>query len=276
VPFLPEVALESIVKQSSCDIILGYVSKNDVERLNLDPRVKLVDLSSEASELGVVPGKQKTFLDKDFYNLVQLKWFLINRVLKDFSYEYAIYSDLDVVWFGNAELEIKTLFDENPEVEIAVQECTTALSSPYLCMGFVGFRNSLNNFATINGLIQEHSAMLKINPYTGDDDVMSSYFKKTSNKKSFRLLPQALFPAGNLVNLFMNSDVYPGLKPPKPFIFHANFVTGWKNKLDLIVTVSGLVNHEIGALTFANKVKINIRIRMRYRKHQILSLFRRR
>jgi len=98
-------------------------------------------------------------------------------------------------------------------------------------MGFVAFRIGDYFNSLVNDASDLHAQMLKTNPRSGDDDVMTAIYRKDNFPVEIQLLPQTTFPVGNLLNLFSKRDQFPGLQPFPPYIFHANFVVGLKKKL---------------------------------------------
>jgi hypothetical protein len=100
-------------------------------------------------------------------------------------------------------------------------------------MGFVAIRNSESSLKLVQSCAQIHNQMLELNPRTGDDDVISKYYVDNSYTNSILQLPQGLFPVGNFANLFSRKNLFPGLAPYKPYIFHANFVVGMRKKIHL-------------------------------------------
>jgi hypothetical protein len=60
-------------------------------------------------------------------------------------------------------------------------------------------------------------------------------------------LPQATFPVGSMVNLYSKKNLFPGLKGPSSYIFHANYVVGINNKILLLEKfLSQISAHRLG------------------------------
>ena len=112
-----------------------------------------------------------------------------------------------------------------------IQHFSWVPGRPQLCMGFVSFRMGTYFDQLVNTAASLHAQMLKTNPRTGDDDVITEIYNRDGFPSEIQLLPQTTFPVGNLLNLFSKHDEFPGLQPFTPYIFHANFVVGIRKKL---------------------------------------------
>jgi hypothetical protein len=232
---LPSLAINSVLLNSNQNVIVGYISKSDVSSLPKTERVSYLDLSDAAKTLGVdSSGKGYQSFDQDaFFSLVQLKWAMLARLLQSGDYSYLIYNDVDVLWIQDPTKVIEDSFSAIPYSEILIQNFTSDPSQPNLCMGFVAFRNSDESRKIIQECASLHNSLLESNPRTGDDDVISEYYRHHSYTQAILQLPQGLFPVGNFANLFSGKSFFPGLTPFKPYIFHANFVVGMKKKTQL-------------------------------------------
>lgn len=67
-----------------------------------------------------------------------------------------------------------------------------------------------------------------------DDDAITDFFMRNPHRARIVKLPQASFPVGNLLNLFLPFSFLRGLRPSTPNIFHANYVVGEKRKIALL------------------------------------------
>jgi hypothetical protein len=74
----------------------------------------------------------------------------------------------------------------------------------------------------------------------GDDEVVTRMFVSRNYPAEIVELPQSTFLVGNLVGIFKNSSIFPYLKNPKPFLFHANFAVGLDEKTLLLKYVQFL------------------------------------
>lgn len=95
--------------------------------------------------------------------------------------------------------------------------------------------------------------MLKIDDgiAIGDDDIITDFYLTRDASNWIRLLPQIAFPVGSLLNAFRNNSLIPGLRPTfpepnrhQPYIFHANFTVGERNKRLLIRLALQVMSHE--------------------------------
>lgn len=253
---LPELAINSVLNRSDQNIVIGYISERDIANLPRDKRISYLNLLEASSDLGIDAGNQKyqTFDQDAFFSLVRLKWKMLELLMLRNQYDYLIYNDVDVYWIQNPSKILEDSFREMPHVEVLIQNFTINPSSPNLCMGFVAFRNSKSALELVKRCAQIHNEMLVDNPRTGDDDVISKFYLDSSFPQSILQLPQGLFPVGNFANLFSRKNIYPGLTPYKPYIFHANFVVGVKKKIQLshLVLSNLCVDRTISRLQMLN------------------------
>lgn len=230
---LPELAINSVLQNSDSRIFIGTVRDQDRNSLPSNERITFIDLSHEASSLGIQlgDGAYQSFENDTFFSLVQLKWVLIDKVSQLSASEFIIYNDVDVFWLRPLLPDLLSAFRTSPSVQIMIQHFTWIPGKPQLCMGFVVFRKGL----FLSDLIKEasglHARLLETNPRAGDDDVITELYRIREFPADIQLLPQTTFPVGNLLNLFSKRDQFPGLKPFSPYIYHANFVVGLPKKL---------------------------------------------
>lgn len=255
---LPELAINSVLQNSNSQIYIGTIRNQDRKSLPIDERITYLDLSSEASLLGIQigDGKYQSFEKNIFFSLVQLKWVLFEKVSNISSSKFLIYNDIDVFWLRPLLPDLLSALRDNPSIQIMIQHFTWVPGKPQLCMGFVIFRKGTYFSELIKEASKLHAKLLQINPRAGDDDVITELYRAKNFPSEIQLLPQTTFPVGNLLNLFSKRDQFPGLKPFAPYIFHANFVVGLPRKL----MISRIVYKQNG-LDF-NSVAIKKRVLM--------------
>ena len=230
---LPELAINSVLQNSDSQIYIGTVRDEDRKTLPKNDRITFIDLSPEASSLGVQigDGSYQSFEKDIFFSLVQLKWVLFKKVSQLSASEFLIYNDVDVFWLRPLLTDLLSAFSETPNIQMMIQHFTWVPGRPQLCMGFVVFRKGFFLSELIKEASELHAKLLETNPRTGDDDVITELYRIRNFPVEIQLLPQTTFPVGNLLNLFSARDQFPGLKPFSPYIFHANFVVGLPKKL---------------------------------------------
>jgi hypothetical protein len=274
IPHLPEIALRSILINSTSDIHLGYLCLEDVEGLtSLSTRIKLIDLSGFAEELGVLisPTGYQDYLENDFFKLVQLKWYLFEQVFLVTNSKYVVYSDVDVVWMKEAAIEIARGFDANHNIHLFVQDVSRDVSKTDLCMGFVGIRKGEISSQIILRCKSAHALALKTNTKIGDDSIITDIYHATNSEGFIFPLPQASFPAGYLLNYFRRQSLFVGINREIPYIFHSNYVVGLhKKRLLLFVFLSQFDMHR---LYFDRKYRIiaNIELSARTIKNRFFA-----
>ena len=75
---MPQLVLNSILKSTSENILVGYIRESDVSELSRDSRISYVDLSSMADiEVTLNSSRYVDFSQEQFYQLVQYKWVLL-------------------------------------------------------------------------------------------------------------------------------------------------------------------------------------------------------
>jgi hypothetical protein len=183
--------------------------------------------------LANLTGGYSDFSQDEFYRIVQLKWQLLEKALQ-LGYDYVIYSDTDVYWNTNPIPEIINVFDNREQVHIQIQSFTDFPSQPKLCMGFVAIRNSPKSSEVLADCKMRHSIHAREYGRIGDDDIVTQYFIDNNCPSSILELPQTTFPVGRMLKLYANQSKFPGLPSPKPYIFHANYVVGLRNKIILM------------------------------------------
>lgn len=245
---LPELAIQSVLNHSQQNVVIGYISESDIQHLPKNERISYLDLSNESNRLGILSGngQYQTFDQDSFFSLVRLKWVMLESLILSNRFSYLIYNDVDVFWIQDPSNLVENSFREMKHVDILIQNFTINPSRPNLCMGFVAIRSSESSLKLIQSCAQIHNRMLQLNPRTGDDDVISKYYVDSSYPNSILQLPQGLFPVGNFANLFSRKNLFPGLAPYKPYIFHSNFVVGMRKKIQLsylmLDKLSGVTN----------------------------------
>ena len=226
---LPYLSILSALKNSDSNICIGFIREVDIIGLPSSSRISFVKLDPEA--VGIVAQEQKymDFSTVEFYKIVQLKWQLLEKLIQT-KYDYVFYSDFDVIWLKNPILEIIQSFKISDELHVMIQSFTTTPSEIRLCMGFVAFRNSQVSRDFLTAAKNLHSQLFLDNQRIGDDDVVTRIYRDANQPRWMRELPQATFPVGSLLNLFSKKNSFPGLSAPIPYIFHANYVVGLRNK----------------------------------------------
>jgi hypothetical protein len=234
---MPHLSLNSILKSTSENILVGYIRESDVSELSRDSRISYVDISSMASIEGALNSSRYVdFSQEQFYQLVQYKWVLLEYAAT-LDFTTIIFSDFDVYWNRSPIAAMNTVFSENPQVIVQIQTYTSSPDKEELCMGFVAFKNGSEFKNLVTSLAEIHRVSLMHKAFTGDDNVISDYYRENESfRGQVRLLPQSTFPTGNLINAYAKKNYFPGLVPYEPFIFHANFVVGSSKKIKLLKT----------------------------------------
>lgn len=229
------ISIKSILANTNASIFLGYKDLRDVRPYINHPRIELLNLEKEYNELEL-KGSSTSYSDwsdDDFFKIVQLKWSLLKNLLK-LNYNFLIYSDLDVIWNADVYKKIESYFEVRPDKSMLIQSFTRDIDSPQLCMGLVAFRNNnlVKNFLDSSQV--EHQVLSQSVARVGDDEITTQFYAKSGFPNWIVELPQTTFPVGVTIALFKSRNAFPGLNAQQPFIFHANYVVGIKNKVLLM------------------------------------------
>lgn len=270
---LPIASIRSVLETSDSEIRVGYLNNDDIQGLDISSRVKFVQLRP-LPDLDL-QGVYKDFSESLFYQIVQLKWQLLETLFAQ-DFDIIIYSDLDVIWISDPIGALQRVFSQNSDIAVQIQSFTTDPSDPKLCMGFVAFRNIAASHSIVAACKEMHLQSLKLYSHTGDDDVITKYYSDNNYTSKIHLLPQSTFPVGSLLNLFTTRPVFPGLGAPRPYIFHLNYVVGLQNKRIMLRVLGKKFNIKTQGLThwrFLVTVK-HIRIMASGVKKQLLFLLK--
>lgn len=233
---LPEIAISSVLAQTSADIKVGYLREADIKSLPKNSRIELINLGPliDDSEREIsVPGDTYIPYDReDFFDLVRIKWKLFSKILQE--HDGLIYSDVDVIWLQDLHRIIRKTFEDESNIEVLVQDASTLPNRAQLCMGLFACRTSNFSLELITECDALHHAGRTRRERYSDDNAITDFYSAMSDKSKVGKLPQASFPVGNFLNLFLPVSLFRGLRPPKPFIFHANYVVGVPKKVALI------------------------------------------
>lgn len=232
---LPHLIVQSALENSSLDIYIGYINEADLEDLPNSERIHFISLKVQAANLGVESGRYVGFNKNSFFILVQLKWVLFQQLMESNLAPFIIYSDLDVIWLRDPIKAINDGFRANELAQIFLQDFSSTPAEPSLCMGFFAFKNNKQVFQIIEEFRKIHHSMLKVNPQTGDDDVITKYYIDNGMPLDIQRLPQGTFPVGNMLNAYSKRSLFFGVPRIDPFIFHANFVVGNSRKVQLLL-----------------------------------------
>lgn len=231
---LPEIAIASACDRTGADVFVGYLNKTDLPALREEVQVNLMLLENQFEDMDKNSDrKYRDFSEDSFYQIVQLKWQLLQRVL-EMGYDYIIYSDTDVYWNQDPCPEIVNVFNKMHQVHIQIQSFTDQPSRPKLCMGFVAFRNSQTTRDFLSECSAMHTSHSQHFGRIGDDDIVTRYFEEKNFPEYVLELPQTTFPVGRMLKLYSKTSKFPGLSSPEPYVFHANYVVGLRNKTILM------------------------------------------
>jgi len=227
---LPELAIRSVIAQTNFPIYVGYFREQDIAKL---PKSQQIQYLKMGNFEGPTSSRYQDFGTDAFYDAVSRKWDLFLEVFA-LGYEAIIYNDIDLVWARDASAEIIKFFSTTNNVEILVQSITQTPVQPSLCMGFAAFRNTQFTVDFITECARLNSESRVLREKIGDDEVITQMYQGMDFDPRIRELPQVTFPVGFSINLFKGRSKMPGMVSNTPFIFHANYVVGVRNKRILL------------------------------------------
>jgi len=233
---LPEISISSVLERTSANIIVGYLHQQDIQTLPQSSRIEFIDLNPmlEESEKDIsnAAGSYIPFDREDFFDLVRIKWKLFAEVLC--KYDALIYSDVDVIWLQDVHSSITQSFTELGDLEVLVQDASYRPGRTQLCMGMFACRASDFVREMIEVCNKLHAEGRAKKMRYSDDDAITEFYLSHPHGGKIMKLPQASFPVGNFLNLFLPFSLFRGLRPAPPYIFHANYVVGERRKLVLL------------------------------------------
>ena len=231
---LPEIAITSAHERTGAEIFIGCLDESDLPSLRTDIKVSLIPLENQFAVIDKnLTHDYRDFAHDSFYQIVQLKWQLLQRVF-DLGYDYIIYSDTDVYWNQDPCKELTEVFEKRQQVHVQIQSFSDQASQPKLCMGFVAFRVSDLSREFISVCQDRHTKHSQEKGRIGDDDIVTQYYEESDFPEFILELPQTTFPVGRMLKIFAKNSKFPGLPSPVPYIFHANYVVGLRNKIILM------------------------------------------
>jgi hypothetical protein len=252
---LPNLSIQSALANTSASIVVGYFSDEDIVDIQPHPRLYRLKLNNDEDSSQNTNTVYSDFGKLEFFYLVTFKWILLQKLF-GLGFKILIYSDLDIAWFKDAVAEITLLFNDLPNVHVAIQSATLIPSQPRLCMGFAAFRRSEEVDELIRVCHLNHLSAVKNSQMIGDDDVVTTYYTSDPKPNWILELPQVSFPVGILMNAFVRNRTIPGLNLPLPFIFHANYVVGERNKRLLMQYAMHRIFLESKFATFSLEMRI--------------------
>lgn len=247
---MPRIAITSCLANSESKIVVGYLDESAVSDIPENPRISFLKLDKiENLEIKSTNNNYLAYDTFDFFALVAYKWLLFKKLFAQ-GVNHIIYCDLDVIWFTDVSKLLIETHKEITESKVLIQSATTKASSPRLCMGLASFVNSKEVFELIDDCFEMHVKEINAGNQIGDDDVISKYYAQNGYPSWIRELPQIAYPVGNMINSYKNRSVFPGLNPPKPAIFHANYTIGQNNKILLLKIAQRIIMKRRNRLRF--------------------------
>lgn len=262
--YLARLAIGSIRLQTNSSIYVGYKDEEDIKDLRGIDAVYFIDLSKEYNQIVPISKASSAYLeytDLAFFQLVQLKWQLFITLCKLQDIDRVIYSDLDVVWLSDPVNYFTEIFESDPQIQFCVQDQTFRSPLRDLCMGLFVFRANETNIETFQYLALVHATALLQKTSTGDDGIITDYYRALEDKTSIHLLPQMSFPVGSMANAFTNVGGFSKLMLKKPYIFHANYVVGERKKLLLLLIILSYQGIRIQEISIPVQIKIEYYLR---------------
>lgn len=261
---LPLLAISSIRRQSDAKIYVGYLNESDIFEIRNIENIRFVNLMNylEMNDRDLLVSSQYADYSSElFFKLVQLKWVLFIQLAKVIRGGIIVYSDLDVIWLDDVLTYIEQIYDKDSKISICIQDQTFKSVEKELCMGLFSIRVNDDSASFLEQMSTNHKNSLLLNPRSGDDGVITDYYRSLQDKTSFYLLPQISFPIGSLANSYFDVGYFSGLRLENPYIFHANYVVGVRRKLILLLAMSNNFGLAFKFLEVKSSVKLELILR---------------
>jgi hypothetical protein len=161
-----------------------------------------------------------------FNYITSIKWDVILKTL-DKHYETVVYADCDLVFIADFSDYIKS---SSHIFACGIQSESSPSFPPNYCTGFMYFTRGAADFlkklSTVN-VAYAH----KYN----DQDVFNMIIKENPHVvKDLLALPEALFQNGLLYQTHSGAKFPELVGELRPYLFHANYVIGVENKINLL------------------------------------------
>jgi len=260
IQLLPRIAINSALTRTKANIVVGYVDLIDIEGLPEHQRIKYLKIndSFKARE------RYQSYENKQFFEIVQLKWSLFSILQKSSETDYNCYLDLDVIVINDFEETFIQLFTKDTKTHFLIQDDSVRPDQPQLCMGVVGFKKSKIANRSIGHCAKIHKYRGEKEFRIGDDEVVTEYYKQ--NPGIFKLLPQSTFPTGRLLSAFLNNSNFVGIKVEDPFVFHANYLVGDRKKSLVLIEIAKKFNFNYRNLGLDFRSYVSLRLEIFARK----------
>jgi hypothetical protein len=163
---------------------------------------------------------------KEFNIITSNKWKIIIDAL-DSGYQNVIFTDCDVSIIRDCSNYVEQVADAYP---CGVQSESQPTFPPDLCTGFMFFsREAYGLLESVNEI------NLASNVDRNDQDIFNLLVKSNPGLvKNIWVLPEALFQNGLHAPFHLGRKFDLQLGELSPFVFHANYVKGLKNKIKLL------------------------------------------
>lgn len=165
--------------------------------------------------------KYQKFRSENWVKITKKKFDIINYLLNK-NFYIVIYVDIDVVFISNPENYIKKI---NKNFIIGAQSESLPVYPAEFCTGFMFFNK------------KSQYLIKKLINYKSSGDDQFTFNKFISKKKLHNIVfcfPESLFQNGLHYKNFIGKRFFLLKSELKPFIFHANYVLGAKNKIKLL------------------------------------------
>lgn len=263
------MSVDSILRNTSSPIYVGYIRESDIAHFPKSQLLNFINLNQVIKESN--SSEYADYADENFFDIVRAKWTLIEQVLMLNSFDFVVYSDLDVVWYKDITNSIGNRFTHNSSLSVIVQDNSPDIDKTILCMGLLGVRNSdcgLKMLAECRLLHLSESAQ---RDRVGDDEIVTKYFQMDENSRIFALLPQAAYPTGNLASLRNKKPMFPGLYPHELNAFHSNYVVGLHKKILLQYLAAGRDREVLRYFSLIQRISFRIELLLRRIKQTYLK-----
>jgi hypothetical protein len=172
------------------------------------------------------------FGESKFFQLMYLKWILIERALKSApDIDFLVFTDLDVLWRRSIDDCIDDIFSD-VEINVAGQSDWNnklELPSKFLCPGIMLWRNSTSSLQTLERIREFHQTKISQNINFPDDKAINEWMHIDDNIKSVALLSPHEFVIGHRILEILRGKSEFKIRNFRAF--HANYCSGSSRKI---------------------------------------------
>lgn len=206
--WIGDFGTEDVVKN-----ICWHIAKSDVARL--------IDLKLDESQGYSEYGKSR------FIKLTVYKWTILRECLSLHpETEFALFTDLDVLWNQDPRLEIERSLKSSNSL-VAIQDDTpVGAGARHYCTGVMAWKNNSKSIEVLRELEQSQKQLLESGIEIPDEPTFNKWMKTHNPTIAQTLNPRLVVIGHRYFHLLLNKR----FRTRELICFHANYVVGERTK----------------------------------------------